>query len=496
MLMPATIPKNLQGLAKNTNPAQLLEALISQPNNLLLFFESACDDQTWCEQFPDFLHELMKWLTANFAKGQLSLDVAKRIATIIHEHSSILNSLIPNDIVFIVQRKKVPVNSLLYSASSDFFYALIKRHLDENINKKIQVKLPGISYQGFRRIDEFVNEGQVNSLWREESDFLFKMLQEALSVGLFVLGKLCEVSLIRYISKDNVFEILFESHAKGWYILEKECLRFITKLHHDVVVALEENGQVSMEFLEFSENSMEVFYRIKNLINLIICRGVLSEHLLFGEVLKNCPHLKTVDIAETRNFSEQLYHIPVQITELNLSTCEWLSDELLPVMISICPGINKLKLSSNVQLTYKGWIELQELKNLIDLDISRCVQITDQDFSLIIESCPLLKELNLDYCKKLGEHAFLELSKKLTQLSEISFRGCHISDTALLEIASHCPFLSVLNIAQCLEITERGIMQLVQQARSLRILNISKCKVSEEFLEIIRKKRPEINIEA
>src|SRR5262249_19595049 len=149
----------------------------------------------------------------------------------------------------------------------------------------------------------------------------------------------------------------------------------------------------------FQMRTMDVFERVKNNITHLICSGDLTRDPTFSKVLGQCPKLLSLDISHSTDFTEQLKSIPYRLEELDISKCAWLSEYEFRQIVQICPHLSSLKLSSNVQLNFSAWSELQKLKGLKVLDLSRCNQIQDRDLKIILMACRMVTDLELEECK-------------------------------------------------------------------------------------------------
>ena len=54
-----------------------------------------------------------------------------------------------------------------------------------------------------------------------------------------------------------------------------------------------------------------------------------------------------------------------------------------------------------------------------------------------------------------------------------------VSDISLLALSKHCLFLKEIDLSSCKHTTETGILQLIQQCKSLHILKLNPCAIFE-----------------
>lgn len=503
MLLPLLLPAHLENYSAYQTEVELFNALKDSPSDLVTFLECACDDETWSEKNHTFLFMCIEWVTFQFLEEKLSLQSARRIANIIHSHFPILNPLITRNISINSSEKEVPVNSLMLAVSCEFFHDVIRAH--RHLHQRTVIHFDNISSDLLNDIVEFAMTGAIAHLWRHTPDELYQLLRQARAFQINKLMELCEETLKRYINQNNVFDLLIMANAESWPNLQQSCCSYINAL--SLGVQLETLGRsrisseeqpLALEFFNFHDAALHAFSQLRQIVTHLIFGGSLIEEKSFSYIIKSAPRLISLDIGHSQAFSDRLTDIPPTLIELNLSKCEWLTNFYLKKMIAFCPFLKKLILNSNVQLTYIGWTELQKLPNLHALDISRCYQIQDEDFILILKACANAHviELQMEECRKLSDKAFAELAKNLPLLVSLNVSRCHISNGTLLELASRCHQLQFLNITRCREITNTGIVQFIKHAHSLRELNIRQCEFSSDTIEEIKLENPHIALQA
>jgi F-box/leucine-rich repeat protein 2/20 len=553
MLLPALLPKEFAFCSAAKSEEALFKLLVDRPGDLLDFFEYACDDETWSSNNAEFMQEAFKWFTVQFLNDQLSLEFAKRVMNAFQLHYSILRNYIPLNLTISNQTAVFELNSLLFAARSERFHDLIrKRHIEkENISKltpltefppnlentplaqsirkaemriraeeiaKEKQKIPEeipldqevtltlniIPYDLFSKIAIFVMQGTVSNLWREDKDFLLRLLHEATTYELTELQEECEEILKRYIAQENVIDLLILSHKEKWTNLRQSCFNFLNERsigikvspgeHKRIDVSQKDIFPLAFEFFDFREPALEVYAKLNLYITHLICSGSLMEDVHFSEVVKTCPHLISIDLSRTLEFSDRLLDLDTSLEELDLSKCEWMSDTHLKRIIQACPNLSRLGLSGDEAITFRGWSDLQNLSRLISLDISRCGKINDEDFELILKACPQLIELNVEECRRISNKGFYALAKMLPHLAFLNLARTSISDAALIDIVTKCRKLRELNINRCDEISEKGILQTVLHAPSLKELKLSKNYLSVETVKNIKVANFELNL--
>lgn len=497
MLLPALLPEELKIYSQAESEIALFQMLTTKPQDLILFFEYACDDETWSENCREFMPAAMEWFTEKSLQERLASELLQRVAASIKPHYLNLKSYIPRNLIFDVQSKKIAFSSLLFAASSEVFHNLIRSHL--YADKSMPISLGKLPLDIFDIVEEFVYSGDVVAIWKYDELGLLRILRHATDMRLVGLMQLCEDTLKRYINKENVLDLLIKAHKKSWIHLKNHCCHFLNilswgvKFEDSKKYRLTEEGEktfLALEFLEFSDTSLDIFERLKLFITHLILNGSLTEETSFSMVIQSCPNMRFLDIGRTRAFSERLYEINPNLQELDLSNCLWLTNDYLKKVVEICPNLRRLVLTSNVQLTFLGWSVLQKLPLLYGLDISRCHQVHDDDLLLILRACPQLTELDLEECRGLSERAFFDLAKSLPHLVVLNVSRCHISDVSLIEIALRCRHLRELLLMRCKGISEKGLLQLIANAPLLKLLDITSCNIALAVVESLKHLAP------
>ena len=84
---------------------------------------------------------------------------------------------------------------------------------------------------------------------------------------------------------------------------------------------------------------------------------------------------------------------------------------------------NNLNLDYRLNLTDSAVIALlneTSLENVLDINLFRCIQITDETVHFIAQNCPNLEYINLYNCKNLMDDSFLALAEKCPLLKSIN----------------------------------------------------------------------------
>ncbi|PJD97625.1 MAG: hypothetical protein CK425_03085 [Parachlamydia sp.] len=487
MLMPTFLPKEFSHLSTLETDEELFEKVKSNLFLFVPFFVTAADDETWSENHPVFMRIALKWVSTQFTNDSIPFEMAKTVADAIRAHYQVLEPQIPVDLTCRSGEHTFEINSLLFGTSSDFLHDFF---LKECVGKEHpQIQFKGLDWNVFKTLAEWMCTGRLETLWKREEVYLWKVLRQSSVWGLQAVSELAQEILRRYLNRTNVFEHLILSNEQEWHALKQACCDLINDLNLSIKISDRSPIGLCLEFFEFNRHALGVFERIQKSITHLVFSQTLTEEAPFSEILAKCPRLRGLDISRTRIFSERLSDIPAHLEELDLSMCGWLTSAYLNKLFKICPQLVKLNLSSNSQLPPGGWSELIHLPALNFLEISRCHQIGDDELKLIVKAAPLLVDFRLEECTKITDRGFLHLPL-LTKLTTLSLARCEVGDVPLIEIGTKCLFLQTLDLTRCENVTDRGLLETVRQAKSLRAINLTHCAISQGAQQELKRIRP------
>lgn len=488
MYFPSLMPKKLDSYLKFSDPDQLIAALIKKTDDLVLFFETASDDETWTENHQDFMRQVLEWLTVQTKNDRISKKIYHQAAKSIQKHHMIMRSIMPKNVIIKLKDAEIPYNGMLLTAASEFFRQLLLT--ESHRGQTSFLSFPQLTTNDFAPVGSFIESGEVPDLPTTGQDELIALIKRANAWELPLLSLRCEHMLAKYLTDENVFKMIEISQQERWGSFKQACIRFVNQCEWGFNLSAIYIERLGFEFLDFSESTLAFFERLRPLITDVLCHGTLVEDSQFGQLLKGFPGLFSLDISRTQAYSTQLEEMPKGLRVLNLSSSPWISKETIKFIYAFCPDLEQIILQNNVHLNYGFWAELSKFKRLHRLDLSNCTQIQDADLSLILKGVAGLTEISLGKCNKITETGFLELAKKLTRLIKLDVSRSSISGTALVEIGSRCRYLTNLNISYCEALTEKGFSALIKSSLALEEIDIKRCAISESAIEEIKRLYP------
>jgi len=153
-----------------------------------------------------------------------------------------------------------------------------------------------------------------------------------------------------------------------------------------------------------------------------------------------------------------------------------LTDEILIKYKGTLPCLENLKLNECKQLTNKGLLQILQLcgSSLRSLDISN-TNVTGENLSKYQGTLPSLENLGMNCCDQLTNKGLLQILQLCgNTLRSLDIGSTHITGENLSEYKGTLPCLEKLNMSYCYELTNKGLLQILQLCGStLRSLDIS-----------------------
>ncbi|KAB1218769.1 F-box/LRR-repeat protein 2 [Morella rubra] len=183
-------------------------------------------------------------------------------------------------------------------------------------------------------------------------------------------------------------------------------------------------------------------------INFSLC-SKLTNSTLFT-IIKKCHLLKEVNMERTNLGEEHItaeFVVNPRVKSLNLAQNGKLDDESIKKLVAVCP---------NLQL----------------LNLSLCLKITGESISEIFKRCDEIKHLEINHCSGIKEFV---IDSELCKLEELNAEGSGIKDDALSVVGKRSCRLLHLDLAGCLNVTAKGVKEVVEKCRGLREINLQRC---------------------
>jgi hypothetical protein len=496
MRTPLFFPVQLDYCNELQTPEEVLTELQKHSlEDMLMFFEACCEDETWTHEFGGpYLKKIFDWMTKEFLEGRLPLEIARRAAAAVQQHPLSMQPLITEDIRFKIDGIVEPANSLLFGSSTQFFRDLIQREAVEN--KAEQIPLQGLNHPLFQMIKEFLYTGTIELLWKSEASEVLTLLRKSSELDIAALTNYTGWVYKRYLDRENVLEILQIAVKEGLETLKQGCCEFLSHQNLGVKFIADKPSQLSVELFSVNEEGWDILGRIVKFITHVTCHGSTVEKSELVLFLRRFTRLIGLNLSQSPNINPELLDSLPEVAELDLTACYWLNDDALIKIIERCPQISRLILAENAQLTYRSWGALTHAQRLSGIDLNESRNFGDDELDLLLTSCPGLSSLSLAGCTKITSKHMNQIGKRCRGMKELNLSSCRmIGEQGFIDLALNCPSLQELDVSYCGGITEDALNQIIQNLGGLKHLNLKGCFISEDSVAQHLKDRPSLQIE-
>ncbi|XP_039619158.1 dynein regulatory complex subunit 6 isoform X1 [Polypterus senegalus] len=156
-----------------------------------------------------------------------------------------------------------------------------------------------------------------------------------------------------------------------------------------------------------------------------------------------------------------------QLKSLDLSVCTELSSKSVLNISATLKDLQSLKLQKNWRITDNGLADLVQRKSFHTLDVSECNHITGSELvkGLSSPECGAkLISLNFSCCAMIKDITLFSLVQLVgPTLRVLDLTSClYLTDLSVRAIASYLPGLAVLRMGWCKELTDWGLLGMVE----------------------------------
>jgi len=223
------------------------------------------------------------------------------------------------------------------------------------------------------------------------------------------------------------------------------------------------------------------------------------------------------DPEEKENLAGQKPEIVESLKKLSLEQANlvdhlYLNKKFAPLTPS-SPNKEVLHLDFSQSLKITDEVLVQAARSsphLTSLSLSGCMLVTDEGISQLLQLCPWIEKLNLEgldeitgenwpaapflmhlkalNCPKLGGKRWIEWLSDLSSLAVLQLGSASITDEDLLRLSQSTAATSLLSLqfSGLEEITDQGLKPLLQAAKTLEILSLEDCpKIGNDSLKAL-----------
>jgi len=183
-----------------------------------------------------------------------------------------------------------------------------------------------------------------------------------------------------------------------------------------------------------------------------------QDYAMLFAFIRNCPSLSEIrldynccwvsQIRSVKNYNSLMdFVVSPQIKSLSLQGSGGLKDKNIKMFASVFP---------NLQL----------------LDLSQCIDMSEEDICQILRRCCEIRELNLAYFSRVR---LRKMNFEVPKLESLNLSHTKVDDEALFAISKSCSGLLQLSLENCCNVTEKGVKHVVENCRQLRVINLRNC---------------------
>lgn len=482
--LPTLLDPALEHYKEAVDDTALLR-LLRESSDLAAFLTAAIDDDVWTGGHRPLVAKLIEVVTRRYFRDSLSQKEAVAIARVIRDHYDNLTGSLVHDLTLRVGEERYPINSLLFTVDSSYIRGLVLKECSERNLKELRWRDGAVSPSFLQGYLDFCNTGEFPNLRHCGRKELEAIMVTAIHCQCSVLEEEAAKGYRRYLESDTVFQLLASCYSNYWHALAVVCCEYIEELYLGIRCWVCDQG-LAVEISDSHDATLEAVQILQDQVSFLSCHNDFVDSPHFKNFLLQMGRLQGVDLSSTENFSENFDALPCQLRELNLSRCPWLDGELLDRLFTRCQQLHTLRLADNTQLTQRSWRSLCQpvLEGLETLDIGGCSQIDDADFKVLILGAKGVSSLILNGCSKITDRTFFELPRFCRGLRCLEASRCQIADMGLGEIVARCP-IEKLNLENCLNLTERGLVDAVRHATYLSYIDVTGCQVDGEKLHTL-----------
>lgn len=164
--------------------------------------------------------------------------------------------------------------------------------------------------------------------------------------------------------------------------------------------------------------------------------------------------------------------------EIDLHNCRLVTDRSITDLLAHGRQLRELRVNHCVLITDHAFLELPKtltFESLRILDLTGCVQLHDEAVEKIIDSSPRLRNLVLAKCREITDRAVIAITKLGKNLHYIHLGHCgNITDEAVIQLVKLCNRIRYIDLACCGRLTDASVTQLAQLPK-LRRIGLVKC---------------------
>ena len=224
-----------------------------------------------------------------------------------------------------------------------------------------------------------------------------------------------------------------------------------------------------------TDEGLSPLFQLGEIVSLSLNKCPNLTDLTLELISSHLRKLKVLELSDQSNFSDHTLSLLLascpNLTSLSINNCDSFTDSALFSISLFGKAIHSLRLSSNPNISEKGFGQLS--RKLETLNLSSNPVVTDELCQNILSSSPNLIYFDASFCPKLS----MPLSDANIQI--LNLQGCSlIGDSFLEALSQKCPSLTHLYLAYS-SVTDKGLEKLV--SKKLKTLDLSRSRMITDY---------------
>ncbi|KAG9066117.1 Antagonist of MEN (Mitotic Exit Network) [Linnemannia hyalina] len=196
--------------------------------------------------------------------------------------------------------------------------------------------------------------------------------------------------------------------------------------------------------------------------------------------------LKLIEDADVLPLTSWFHNLHI----IEFYICEKLTDRIVISIAENCPQLQQLLMPGCAKVTDQGITQVAlNCPRMRHLDLRACSNVSDESLILVARHCRDLWHLNVGRVSAAGRvtgKSIVELAKN-TALNTLGLAGCAMTDDAVIEIARYSRSgLHRISLNSCPLLTSSSVRALMQLCPNLAVLEIKQCLLVTDMATLYR----------
>ncbi|KAK2647334.1 hypothetical protein Ddye_014823 [Dipteronia dyeriana] len=257
------------------------------------------------------------------------------------------------------------------------------------------------------------------------------------------------LSMSRYrLVKDINLEFAQDIEDKHLELLKTKCLDSLKNLESLNLNGCQKISDKGIEIITSACPKLKVFSIYWN----VRVTDIGIQHLV-----KNCKHIVDLNLSGCKNISDKSLQLVAdnyqELESLNLTRCVKLTDHGLQKILLQCSSLRSLNLYALSSFTDKAYKKISLLTHLKFLDLCGAQNLSDEGLACLAK-CKNLVSLNLTWCVRITDVGVVAIAQGCTSLEFLSLFGIvGVTDKCLEALSRFCSnTLITLDVNGCVGI--------------------------------------------